>query len=110
MTECEVLAEINHLICRLFHKLQERNSITFLSQRVTQSLWNMWWHGSRVAISSLTYSQQQMAQHCSCSAEPKRVCVCVKDSTREHTTPNQIFKHVSIQSRTHQIIHFSHKG
>lgn len=109
MTESSVLDE---LVFFGSFTSSKKNSNTFLSQRVTQSLWNMWRHGSRVAISSLTYSQQQMAQHCSCSAEAKRMgmSLCVKDSTLlsiinlRHQTK---YLNVSIQSRTRRITHFS---
>lgn len=39
--------------------------LTFCNQRVIQVLWNKWWQGSSVMISSFTYSLQQIVQRCS---------------------------------------------
>ncbi len=109
MTECEVLTEINHLICRLFHKLQEKkqhylsepeSDTEFMEHVVARQ------QGCDLIFDVFT-TADGTALLLLCRTKER---VRVKDSTREHTTPNQIFKHVSIQSRTHQIIHFSHKG
>lgn len=39
--------------------------LTFCNQSVIQVLWNKWWQGSSVMISSFTYSLQQIVQRCS---------------------------------------------